>query len=34
MIKTRKPVEDNNDFLLPPDPERVMEGLRPLINDF
>ena len=28
MIKTRKPVEDNNDFLLPPDPERVMEGLR------
>ena len=27
MIKTKK-VEDNNDFLLPPDPERVMEGLR------
>lgn len=28
MIKTKKPVEENNDFLLPPDPERVMEGLR------
>lgn len=28
MIKTNKPVATNNDFLLPPDPERVMEGLR------
>lgn len=28
MIKTKKPVETSNDFLLPPDPERVMEGLR------
>ena len=24
MIKTKKPVEENNDFLLPPDPERVI----------
>ncbi len=28
MIKTKKPVEDNHDYILPPDPERVMEGLR------
>lgn len=28
MIKTKKNMEDNNDFILPPDPERVMEGLR------
>ena len=28
MIKTKKQVEENNDFVLPPDPERVMEGLR------
>ncbi len=28
MIKTMKPIEENNDVLLPPDPERVMEGLR------
>ena len=28
MIRTTKKVETSNDFLLPPDPERVMEGLR------
>ena len=28
MIRTKKQTENNNDFLLPPDPERVMEGLR------
>ena len=28
MIRTKKPTDNNNDFLLPPDPERVMEGLR------
>lgn len=28
MIKTKKQIEENNDFVLPPDPERVMEGLR------
>lgn len=28
MIRTTKKAENNNDFLLPPDPERVMEGLR------
>lgn len=28
MIKTNKQVTNNEDFLLPPDPERVMEGLR------
>lgn len=29
MIKTKKTnVTDNKDFILPPDPERVMEGLR------
>jgi len=28
MIKTMKPIEESNDVLLPPDPERVMEGLR------
>ena len=28
MIKTNTQVKDNEDFILPPDPERVMEGLR------
>ena len=28
MIRTIKKEDPNNDFLLPPDPERVMEGLR------
>ena len=28
MIKTSKQIRNNDDFLLPPDPERVMEGLR------
>ena len=28
MIRTQKPFGDNNDYELPPDPERVMEGLR------
>lgn len=28
MIKTSKSVNNGNDFILPPDPERVMEGLR------
>lgn len=28
MIRTTKKAETSNDFLLPPDPERVMEGLR------
>lgn len=28
MIKTKRQTDTNNDFLLPPDPERVMEGLR------
>lgn len=28
MISTKKANFDGNDFLLPPDPERVMEGLR------
>lgn len=28
MIKTTKKITDNNDLLLHPDPERVMEGLR------
>ena len=28
MISTKKTNFDGNDFLLPPDPERVMEGLR------
>ena len=28
MIKTKKDISNGNDFQLPPDPERVMEGLR------
>lgn len=28
MIKTKKQIDQGQDFILPPDPERVMEGLR------